>query len=299
MLSEQELTCSICLDIFSDPVSTPCGHNFCQSCIGRYWATSSTWNCPLCKRQFSERPELAVNRVFAHITSKCKETCFTAEGQDPPAGVSSLVITCDICTGRKMKAVSTCLTCTASYCDIHVQPHLQNPNYSHHKLLDPSDAFQGRTCPIHNRLLEVYCCTDQACICAICVMQEHCNHRTVSVQTERARKQKFLGKIQFEIQRKTEEKSAKLTALTNKVESLRNFAQNEISQVENILMDLSRSVERIRGELVGGIMEKQAAMEARGEEYISHLEAEVEQLRERQANLESQATSEDHIGFLQ
>uniref|UniRef100_A0A672P1R1 Tripartite motif-containing protein 47-like n=1 Tax=Sinocyclocheilus grahami TaxID=75366 RepID=A0A672P1R1_SINGR len=32
-----ELTCSICLDLFSKPVSTPCGHNFCQGCIGGYW----------------------------------------------------------------------------------------------------------------------------------------------------------------------------------------------------------------------------------------------------------------------
>lgn len=40
LFSEQELTCSICLDLFTDPVSTPCGHNFCQvswACSAPRW----------------------------------------------------------------------------------------------------------------------------------------------------------------------------------------------------------------------------------------------------------------------
>ncbi|KAF4089028.1 hypothetical protein AMELA_G00061960 [Ameiurus melas] len=33
LLSEEQLQCSICLDVFTDPVTTPCGHNFCKSCL--------------------------------------------------------------------------------------------------------------------------------------------------------------------------------------------------------------------------------------------------------------------------
>ena len=29
--SEENFSCSICLDVFSSPVSTPCGHNFCRT----------------------------------------------------------------------------------------------------------------------------------------------------------------------------------------------------------------------------------------------------------------------------
>ncbi|CAL8389331.1 unnamed protein product [Boreogadus saida] len=35
--SEENFTCSICLDVFSSPVSTPCGHNFCRTCITKFW----------------------------------------------------------------------------------------------------------------------------------------------------------------------------------------------------------------------------------------------------------------------
>ncbi|XP_036408062.1 E3 ubiquitin-protein ligase TRIM21 [Megalops cyprinoides] len=302
MFSEQELTCSICLDLFSDPVSTPCGHNFCQRCIGSYWATSAACSCPLCKRQFNERPELSVNKVFAMIADKYKESRYGAVAPDPEKagdGVAAAAgIACDVCTGRKQPAVKSCLTCTASYCEAHVQPHLETPCYSHHQLMEPHEALRGRTCSTHNRLLEVYCRTDERCICAICVLEEHRTHRTVSVQTERANKQKLLGKTELEIQSRIKEKTVRLTELKSKVDSLRNFAQGEVSEVEQILVDMSQAVERIRGELVGGIQEKQATMEARGHGLISRLEGELGQLQTQRANLEMQASSEDHIGFL-
>ncbi|XP_064171032.1 E3 ubiquitin-protein ligase TRIM39-like isoform X2 [Anguilla rostrata] len=321
MFSEQELTCSICLDLFTNPVSTPCGHNFCQICIGGYWATSDGCSCPLCKRQFGERPELNVNRVFALITDKFKESQFGVAGPGLGAGAGAELanggggggggggagsegtsdgweVTCDVCTGRKLAAVKSCLTCTASYCESHIQPHLQAPCYARHQLLDPQEALKGRTCPAHHRLLEVYCCTEQTCICAICVLEEHRTHRTVSIQTERANKQRLLGKTELELQSRIKEKTVRLNEINRKLESLRSFAKGEASEVEQILTEMTQSVERIRGELVGGIEERQEVMEAHGRELVSQLEEELGQLQEQRANLEVQASSEDHISFL-
>ncbi|EAW69871.1 tripartite motif-containing 11 [Homo sapiens] len=34
---QEEATCAICLDYFTDPVMTDCGHNFCRECIRRCW----------------------------------------------------------------------------------------------------------------------------------------------------------------------------------------------------------------------------------------------------------------------
>lgn len=209
MFSEQELTCSICLDLFNDPVSTPCGHNFCQGCIGGYWASSTTCTCPLCKHQFPERPQLNINRVFAHIAEKFKEARYGTgkphmlDMKTPGAMANSNpfleeMIKCDVWTGKKQVAISSCLTCTASYCEAHVQPHLNTPFYVNHHLLEPREALRGRTCPLHHRLLEVYCRTDQICIC---VLEEHRTHRTVSVQTERVNKQVRRRQSSFHIRR--------------------------------------------------------------------------------------------------
>uniref|UniRef100_A0A8B9LQJ9 Uncharacterized protein n=1 Tax=Astyanax mexicanus TaxID=7994 RepID=A0A8B9LQJ9_ASTMX len=55
-LSEDQFKCCICLDFFNQPVSIPCGHNFCLLCIQQFWNTATRINCPLCKESFPTRP---------------------------------------------------------------------------------------------------------------------------------------------------------------------------------------------------------------------------------------------------
>ncbi|XP_043955635.1 E3 ubiquitin-protein ligase TRIM39-like [Gambusia affinis] len=323
LFSEQELTCSICLDLFTDPVSTPCGHNFCQACIGGYWASSSVCTCPLCKRQFDERPQLSINKVFALIADKFKQTRYGATGFSAPVGNGSLdamedgrstnpflsplpapaapedMVWCDVCSGVKQPAVSSCLTCTASYCSEHLQPHYNTAFYAKHPLLDPQEALRGRTCSTHRRLMEVYCKTCQRCICAICVLQDHRTHKTVSVQTERLSKQKLVARTEQEILNRIKEKEILLSDLKRKLESVQNYADKERGDVEHLLDEVSASLVRIRTQVVGGIQNQLEAVTSKGEAMVHRLEAELSQLTDRRATLEVQAISQDHISFLQ
>uniref|UniRef100_A0A8C4DLM9 Bloodthirsty-related gene family, member 30 n=1 Tax=Dicentrarchus labrax TaxID=13489 RepID=A0A8C4DLM9_DICLA len=308
LFSEQELTCSICLDLFDEPVSTPCGHNFCQACIGGYWASSPVCTCPLCKREFDERPQLSVNKVFALIADKYKLARYGAAGLPMPVrnGTSALegamtpnagstnpflavcgeeVVWCDVCTGVKQPAISSCLTCTAAYCTEHVQPHKTSPFYAKHPLMEPQEALKGRTCSLHHRLLEVYCRTCQRCICAICVLEEHRTHKTVSVQTERLYKQKQVARTEQEILNRIKEKEIRVTSLKKRLDGVKNHADGERGEVERLLDEVSSSLDRIRSQVVGGIE--------------NQLEAELSQLKDARATLEVQAISQDHIGFLQ
>lgn len=72
-LSEEQVHCSICLDVFTNPVSIPCGHNFCQSCILGYWKTSPLYQCPMCKKSFHKRPDISVNTVLREIAEQFKQ----------------------------------------------------------------------------------------------------------------------------------------------------------------------------------------------------------------------------------
>ncbi|XP_077385957.1 bloodthirsty-related gene family, member 30 [Festucalex cinctus] len=307
--TEQELTCSICLDLFTDPVSTPCGHNFCQACIGGYWASTATCTCPLCKHSFEERPQLSINKVFAMITENYKISRYGAAAitSSVPSSNSNPFVTasnedvvwCDVCTGIKQPAVSSCLMCTAAYCSEHVKPHQNTPFYAKHPLMDPQQALKGRTCELHRRLLEVFCRTCQRCICAICVLEDHRTHQTVSVQTERLSKQKHVARTEQEILNRIKDKEMNLAELKTKMDGVKTYGERERGEVETLLDEAAASLDRLRAQVVGGVQQQMGAVLARGEGQVSHLEAELGQLTDRRARLEAQAVRQDHIGFLQ
>uniref|UniRef100_H2RKW3 Bloodthirsty-related gene family, member 30 n=1 Tax=Takifugu rubripes TaxID=31033 RepID=H2RKW3_TAKRU len=296
LFSEQELTCSICLDLFDEPVSTPCGHNFCQVCIGGYWASSAVCTCPLCKHQFDERPQLSVNKVFALIADKYKEAGYSAAGLPRVAtnpfrtASAEEVVWCDVCTGVKRPASSSCLTCTASYCPEHEQPHRTSAFYAKHPLMDPREALKGRTCSLHRRLMEVYCRICQRCICAICVLEEHRTHKTVSVQTERLVKQ---------VTRSNVELSCLFHFGIRVLVTRQNYADAERAELERLLGEVSRSLDRIQSRVVGDIDSQLDAVMSKGEGLVGRLETELSLLTDRRATLEVQAINQDHIGFLQ
>ncbi|KAM6380051.1 LON peptidase N-terminal domain and RING finger protein 1-like isoform 1-T1 [Pluvialis apricaria] len=52
LLSVADLECSLCIRMFFEPVTTPCGHTFCKECLER--CLDHRPNCPLCKQSLRE-----------------------------------------------------------------------------------------------------------------------------------------------------------------------------------------------------------------------------------------------------
>ncbi|XP_065811305.1 E3 ubiquitin-protein ligase TRIM35-like [Labrus bergylta] len=52
-MPEEDLTCPICHDIFTDPVVLTCSHSFCKPCLQDWWRGSDLQQCPVCKRRSS------------------------------------------------------------------------------------------------------------------------------------------------------------------------------------------------------------------------------------------------------
>uniref|UniRef100_A0A8K9Y873 Fish virus induced TRIM protein n=1 Tax=Oncorhynchus mykiss TaxID=8022 RepID=A0A8K9Y873_ONCMY len=245
---QDQFCCSVCLDLLKEPVTIPCGHNYCRICIEGCWDQDDlkgVYSCPQCRETFTPRPTLMKNNMLAEVVEKLRKTGLQAA--PPPAlcyaGPGDVV--CDVCTWtRKQKALMSCLACVASYCETHLQPHYESPALKKHKLVKATAQLQEKICSHHDKLLEVYCRTDQQCICLLCVMDEHKGHDTVSAAAERTEKQRQLGMSQQKVQQRFQEREKELKELQQAVESLKVSIVDQRRHTISLLSSSQRERER-------------------------------------------------------
>ncbi|XP_014890791.1 finTRIM family, member 82 [Poecilia latipinna] len=302
--SPDYFSCSLCQSLLRDPVAIPCGHSFCMDCIDGYWNEADytgIYICPQCKITFTQRPVLRPNATLSMVAEKIKKSGLNVNLSASQANVYAGTndVPCDFCTGKKLKAVKSCLNCLASYCEKHLRPHYESAMFKRHKLVDELGNLDRKICPQHQKSLELFCRTDQMCICAICTVSEHRGHDIVSAEAERGEKQKLLGVSQAEIKQKCQERVKELEELKTAVDSLKNSAQRAMVESQKMFEDMIRSIERMRSEVTKliGINEKAAFNQA--EALIERLEQEIDELKKKETGLKQLYSTEDHIHFLQ
>ncbi|KTF71428.1 hypothetical protein cypCar_00047099 [Cyprinus carpio] len=267
--AQDQFSCPICLDLLKDPVTIPCGHSYCMNCITDCWNQDDqkrVYSCPQCRQTFTPRPALNKNVVFAEMVEKLKKIeVQTARPAPSYAGPGD--VECDVCTGRKYKAVKSCLLCLNSYCQCHLEQHDSFFKDKRHNLINATSRLKEMICSQHDRLLEVYCRTDQQCICLLCTINEHTSHDTISAKAERTEKQRS--------------------------------AQAAVEDSERIFTELIRSIERRRSEVIQMIRDREKTEVSRAEELLKQLEQEIDDLRKRDTELNHLSHTDDHIHFLQ
>ncbi|XP_023268815.1 tripartite motif-containing protein 16-like [Seriola lalandi dorsalis] len=299
-LDQEKLSCSICLDLLKEPVTIPCGHSYCMSCIKTYWDEDDqkkTHSCPQCRQSFTPRPALVRNTMFAELVEELKKVGLQAASPDHfYAGPGD--VACDFCTGRKLKAFKSCLMCLASYCEQHLQPHYDVGPLKKHMLVEATSKLLENICSRHNEVMKIFCRTDQKCICYLCSMDEHKGHDTVSAVAERAEKQTELGVSRQKIQRRIQSIKKDVKVLQQEVEAINISSDEAVSKSEKIFTDLIRLIEERRSEVKQQIRSHQKTEVSRITELEEKLQQEITELRRKDTDLAQLSHTEDHSHFL-
>ncbi|XP_041841606.1 bloodthirsty-related gene family, member 12 [Melanotaenia boesemani] len=322
VLSEDQFTCSICLEVFVEPVSTPCGHSFCKACLQGYWNHSKKFQCPMCKKSYSKKPEMSVNRVLAEICSQFQgltvagggggttsragllnaspDTAHSSSrGQDTGEFAQPGEIPCDACIGRKLKAIKSCVNCPGSFCETHLRHHKKVKTLKSHRLIEPTLHLEEKICKKHERLLDMFCRTDHVCICTACAEATHKSHDIVSIDHEFHKKKSNLGKKKSEVKHLIKERTKKLEEIKQSIKVIKASAQKELEESWQVYAELQRMVEQSQAEVVELIATKQREAERHAQEIARGLENELSQLRRRSNELEAHAQTKDKVLFLQ
>nr|XP_033480670.1 E3 ubiquitin-protein ligase TRIM21-like [Epinephelus lanceolatus] len=301
LLFEDQFRCSICLDVFTDPVSTSCGHNFCKNCITQHWNTYDHYQCPLCKETFTKRPELHVNTLFSEMVAQFRQSAqqkaSSSSSQQQAAKPGE--VPCDVCTGTKLKALKSCLVCLVSYCETHLEPHLTASGLKRHPLINPVENLEDRICKKHDKPLELFCKTDQTCVCTLCPVSDHRMHDVVPLRDEYKKKKAELGKTEAEIQQMILKRQLKIKEIKLSVYLSEKDADREIAEGVQVFTALKESVERGLNELIKTIEEKQRRTQKQAEGFIKELEQEISELKKRSTEVKQLSHSEDHLHLLQ
>lgn len=279
VLMEDDVLCPICLDVLTCPVTTSCGHNFCSACLSQHWALGPPWRCPLCKASFAVRPELKVNTFIKEMVAQ-----FLKRSQQRPApqGAGAGEVTCDLCSGVKVKALKSCLVCLVSYCEAHLRPHQTVPGLQKHQLIDPVEDLEGRVCAEHHRVLDLFCRTDRAYVCSICAVTQHKAHEPVPLGLEYERQRDALDD---QIQKLIDERHMFIGVFNNSIELSQRSAVRRSAEGAEVFGGLRELVERGLEDLLRSIEETQGAGQEVLEPKIKELEEEVQVLKERRAQL--------------
>ncbi|XP_037537963.1 E3 ubiquitin-protein ligase TRIM11 [Nematolebias whitei] len=215
---DEELTCLVCRDSFSQAHPLPCGHSFCPACIREAWSSQKEgkhcFTCPQCQEEHGEVP--------------CD--CCPPQAED----------------GRPALAVKTCLRCEVSLCAGHLQPHLERPAFSSHLLVEPVGDLSQRRCPAHSEVYRYYCVDERVYVCGDCLLEGgHVQHKVKALRQVEEDLKVILQTLLIKADTKLRDGERILREHENTDSAMADSLKKDDSQVERLDSDLQNQVTKL------------------------------------------------------
>ncbi|XP_055054069.2 E3 ubiquitin/ISG15 ligase TRIM25 isoform X8 [Misgurnus anguillicaudatus] len=299
---EDDLTCSICLCVFDNPVSLICGHSFCANCLEAAWSDrSSTLFCPHCRMQFNSKPELRKNTVLGAVLDAYKGNSGISESEPMKTPVEVIKnepepIKCDSC--MEAPAVKTCLTCMASYCEDHVRPHRENAIFRAHQLSDPLPDLLERLCPEHSKLMEFFCSKHGTCICSNCLHFGHKGCEFTSTDDQRFKQKTNLNGMLNTLEVKIDKNQQVVTQMKEQQDKLKGLAATRKHILETEYRQIRQMIDRDENEAMHAIDEELMKGQSKLASLMKKFNENVEKMSSTKSEINSLLDQSQSLTFL-
>ena len=243
---EEEITCSICGDLFTDPKTIPCLHTFCKQCIEKSIESNkkmaSIVCCPLC------RTPLARDDISSVPTNFTINRLVEIFGKRKEAG-TTLALKEIKCSNREdgAPAVTWCVECENSLCQRCNDAHQMMKALNSHKIVPIEDFVKNpklilstpekpEACKSHGKqALDLYCKTCSSLICRDCTLKDH---------PRETHDFDFIDDVVDEEREKIKQATAPLKLLLERV-------RNEIKRIEESNKEIDTESEANRRKIQG------------------------------------------------
>ncbi|XP_029456345.1 tripartite motif-containing protein 16-like protein [Rhinatrema bivittatum] len=257
LFSREYLRCSVCLDIFRNPVTIPCGHSFCSDCIEQCWAQQGAHaSCPQCRTHFEPTPRLCKNHILAQLVHDLAISAFDLRAFD-------------LCLGQRVRATSSCPTCVTS-CQMHLGNTMESSTLNSPQLMEGA----GRQCVQHDRVQALFCTTDHSYICLECLQGEHRGHSTICEDSEK----QIHFFLQKELERGIQCVEGEICSLQIQMNIIKSATLRDKEEMTRSFADMIQTLKSSQGKVLH-------FLEGMEQAALTQFEARLQQLMARRAEL--------------
>uniref|UniRef100_A0A1X7UZ95 Uncharacterized protein n=1 Tax=Amphimedon queenslandica TaxID=400682 RepID=A0A1X7UZ95_AMPQE len=256
---EEQLTCPVCLDHYTNPKTLPCLHSFCEHCLEGLPLDKKNetyyLSCPTC-RHCTELPEEGARAfpVAFTLNNLKKRYSLMKKVADPQQ------VTCDNCTTAN--ATEYCKDCNQFLCTECIFTHKKWALFANHQLtsldkvtasdvssisqlLAPAKQEATLTCSTHNKKMKLYCETCDSVICRDCTVRTHKDHEYDLVSASYTKHCRELEGSLNPVKGKIEGLKKVLSALVEREGEIRERGEGVLEEIHEMVEELTEQAKRV------------------------------------------------------
>ncbi|XP_018430387.1 PREDICTED: E3 ubiquitin-protein ligase TRIM11-like [Nanorana parkeri] len=284
---QQELKCCICLNIYSEPTTLPCGHTFCKQCIQKTFQTSDQRSCPECRRRLPPQMELNRNTkmcsLIEHLTSAKSKSAKDQGG-------------CSYC---EETAEKLCLDCETPLCGDHLKKHKDSAG---HVLIDLSTKVQSRKCATHKEVLKYYCTEEGVNVCASCgLIGDHKQHKLERLCDLAEKEKSALEPLEDLLTKKRSETEEKVALVKSHKEKVAQKSHNEAVRnlVIGVIGDLKKELESVEHQILSQITTQEDQVLTQVSQVVKTLEGQISEINDQIREIQNLRGTSDPLNVLE